>query len=312
MMCHAYFNGAVAEDDLRQILKLQSAVRIHQTWARQNRTEANVRDWTQVEWRSTLAIIHDHNTPKGLHTSPADCSKRAHRVKKLHGMLPTLSYMKHWRPDLYHTDICRRCELEKEDTCHLWHCPETMDEQKRKWQETIEGMNTIGNRVWRAAKKEWEEEKKKWEEKQGKRPPAERGKAFSRRPPTFKDAQPDQIWETLEVLASGASAIRNGNMDLDLDSGMEIDVMADWKVQDLYHGLTPKALASNWKRLHATSSKIAAYMAGRFVEMIEGIGKTEIWNKRCEVTIEWERGQGITTKKKRDRTRQEDAQRQNG
>ncbi|KAF9368639.1 hypothetical protein BGX21_006453, partial [Mortierella sp. AD011] len=25
MMCHAYFNGAVAEDDLRQILKLQSA-----------------------------------------------------------------------------------------------------------------------------------------------------------------------------------------------------------------------------------------------------------------------------------------------
>ncbi|KAG0000448.1 hypothetical protein BGZ79_005918 [Entomortierella chlamydospora] len=108
------------------------------------------------------------------------------------------------------------------------------------------------------------------------------------------------------------SAIRNGNMDLGPDSGMEIDVMADWKVQDLYHGLTPRTLASKRKRLHPTSGKIAAYMAGRFVEMIEDIGKTEIWNKRCGVTIEWERGQGITPKKKRDRTRQTGEQRQNG
>jgi hypothetical protein len=208
-------------------------------------------------------------------------------------------------------DICRVCELEKEDTHHLWHCPVTLDEQKRKWQEAIEGMNTIGKRAWRTAKKDWEEEKKKWEDKQGKRPVAEREKTFSRRPPTFKDAQPEQIWETLEVLASGVSAIRNENMDLDSDPGMEIDVMADWKVQDLYHGLTPKTLASKWKRLYATSSKIAAYMAGRFVEMIEGIGKKDIWNKRCEVTIAWEREQGITTKKKRDRTRNEGEQRRN-
>ncbi|KAF9342135.1 hypothetical protein BGX26_008261, partial [Mortierella sp. AD094] len=167
------------------------------------------------------------------------------------------------------------------------------------------------SRAWRAAKKDWENEKKKWEERQGKRPAAEREKTFSRRSPTFKDAQPEQIWETLEILASDVSAIRNESMDLVSDSGIEIDVMTDWKVQDLYHGLTPRTLASKWKRLYATSSKIAAYMAGRFVDMIEGIGKTEIWNKRCEVTIEWERGQRITSKKKRDRTRNEDGQRRN-
>ncbi|KAG0013116.1 hypothetical protein BGZ80_011282, partial [Entomortierella chlamydospora] len=70
-------------------------------------------------------------------------------------------------------------------------------------------------------------------------------------------------------------------------------------------------LASKRKRLYVTSSKVAAYMASRSVEMIKGIGKTEIWNTRCEVTIEWERGQEITPKKKRDRTRNEGAQRHN-
>ncbi|KAF9397644.1 hypothetical protein BGX21_008641 [Mortierella sp. AD011] len=41
--------------------------------------------------------------------------------------------------------------------------------------------------------------------------------------------------------------------------------------------------------------------------MVEGIGKTGVWNKRCEVIIEWERGQGIAPKKERDHTRNEGA-----
>ena len=95
MLCHARFNGADMEDDLRRVLKRQSAVRTNARWASQNRTVENIKDWKTVDWKATLHIIHNGNSPRGLFTSPADCSKRAHRTKKLHGMLPTLAYMAH-------------------------------------------------------------------------------------------------------------------------------------------------------------------------------------------------------------------------
>ncbi|KAG0283535.1 hypothetical protein BGZ98_006295, partial [Dissophora globulifera] len=107
MHCHASFNGAPAEDDLRQMIKLQSTARTHHTWVAQNRTQEHIKDWTAIDWKATMAIVHDNQPPKGLFTSVSDCSKRAHRVKKLHGMLPTQSYMRHWRPDLYQDDTCR-------------------------------------------------------------------------------------------------------------------------------------------------------------------------------------------------------------
>ncbi|KAF8963192.1 hypothetical protein BGZ46_001035 [Entomortierella lignicola] len=186
-----------------------------------------------------------------------------------------------------------------------------MDEQKKRWQEAIENLESIGTRAWRAAWKDWDKEKKAWEEKQSKRPMAEREKAFKRSAPTFKAVEPMKLWEALEVMVDGVDHIRNDNLDGDSDSSMALNVMADWTVQDLYHGLTPKVLASKLKRLYTTTRKIATYMAGRFVETIEGIGKSEIWKRRCEITIEWEREQGITTKDKRSRPRNDGEHRRN-
>ncbi|KAF9342149.1 hypothetical protein BGX34_008684 [Mortierella sp. NVP85] len=80
---------------------------------------------------------------------------------------------------------------------------------------------------------------------------------------------------------------------------IEMDIAAEWTVQDLYHGLTPKALTAKWKKLCQTSTKIATYMAYRFVSKIEEIGKKKIWLERCKVTIEWEKEQGITSVRKR-------------
>ncbi|KAK3825940.1 MAG: hypothetical protein J3Q66DRAFT_385032 [Benniella sp.] len=303
MPCHAYFNNTTVEDDLRQLLKLQSVARNHQTWIRQNRTQKNIRDWTQVEWRSSLAIIHDRNAPKGLFTSMADCHNRAHRVKKLHGMLPTLTYMKHWKPDLYAEDTCRRCLEEPEDTNHIWRCPATMDDQKKKWQETLEGMNDIGHRVWTQARKAWEREKKQWEDNQSKHP-AEARRPFLRIEPSFSKARVDHMWDVMETTFSGATVIRDkatqGDMTDDNDlHDIEVDVAAEWTVQDLYHGLTPKALTAKWKKLCRTSTKIATYMAYRFISKIEEIGKKKIWLERCKITIEWEKEQGITSVRKR-------------
>ena len=105
-------------------------------------------------------IIHDGNTPRGLFTSPADCRKRAHRVKKIHGMLPTLSEMKKRRPDLYNTDICRRCQLEQEDTQHLWRCEMSMEKQLSGWTRAVENINIDGRRAFAKELRQWKDEQR--------------------------------------------------------------------------------------------------------------------------------------------------------
>ncbi|KAG0198069.1 hypothetical protein BGX28_008433, partial [Mortierella sp. GBA30] len=114
---------------------------MHHKWVGQNRTREHIRDWTKVDWTATLAIVHDNNQPMSLYTSPVDCSRRAHKIKKLHGMLPTLTVMKKRKPDLYEEDSCRRCYDEDptpETEDHLWDCPGSMKVQRDGWVEEIE------------------------------------------------------------------------------------------------------------------------------------------------------------------------------
>ena len=40
-------------------------------------------------------------------------------------------------------------------------------------------------------------------------------------------------------------------------------------------------------------------MAARFVGMVEDFGRVQIWNARCEATIDWEKSIGITPASKR-------------
>jgi hypothetical protein len=292
MHCHATFNNAPAEDDLRQTLKLQTAARTHQVWLAQNRTQEHIKDWTAIDWSATMAIVHDRNPPKALYTSVADCQKRAHRMKKLHGMLPTQSYMKHWQPDLYTTDTCRVCEQEREDTAHLWQCPATRDTQHEIWTEAISNVNDIGMRKWRKDIKKWREEEAKAREK---------GRDTSRRnAPKFSSMEEDYIWNSLALEVSGVKEIqRNGGEDPEVEEDEEMEEIPVWSVQDIYHGLTPKSIGKTWKSVFETTQSIASYMAGRFVSAIEEAGRTEIWNKRCKVTVDWEKAHGISAMSKR-------------
>jgi hypothetical protein len=125
------------EDDLRQVLKLQTAARNYQHWAAQNRTKEFVPNLEEVEWRSTLEILHGGNMPRRLFTSPADCSKRAHRIKKLHGMLPTLEQMKQRKPELYLDSRCKVCNQQTETFRHIWVCEMTMETQRQGWQKCV-------------------------------------------------------------------------------------------------------------------------------------------------------------------------------
>lgn len=40
-------------------------------------------------------------------------------------------------------------------------------------------------------------------------------------------------------------------------------------------------------------------MAGRFIKAIENIGRVQLWNVRCKITVEWEKENGITSMSKR-------------
>ena len=212
----------------------------------------------------------------------------------MHGMLPTLSYMKRWRPDLYTTDVCRMCELEVENTHHLWRCEMTMDKQLDGWAQEVKNVNKIGKRTWRKECKEHEEREERAKEK---------GREKSkRRGPTFKEAPVDNIWDSLEIMIGGVSAIRSAREFSDADDEDESEGAEDgylWTVQDLYQGLTPMSMATKWARLFKTTKTISRYMAGRFVKAVEEFGRTEIWNKRCKVTVDWERELGITAVSKR-------------
>jgi ribonuclease HI len=268
LTCHALFNNRVVEDDLRQLLKRQSAVRTNALWSRQNRTEKYIPRWQEVDWKATLHIIHNGNTPRGLFTSTADCHKRAHKIKKMHGMLPTLSYMKQWRPDLYETDICRMCELDREDTEHLWKCSITDDKQLAGWKKAVESFKADGKRALAQERKVWEQQQQQAKE---------RGLAHGGHGPQFTPAPEAAIWRVLQSKFQGVTAIRKaGRVDAEpVEDGLGEDAI--WSVQNLYHGLTPKDLVQDCKRTFKTSMSIARYVAGRFVKAIEDVGKAEIW-----------------------------------
>ena len=206
--CHALYQGVAAEADLREVLKKQSTARIHQRWANQGRTKSWVKDYKEIEWRTTVAIIHNRQAPRGSFTSESDCRKRAHRIKKLHGMLPTMSYLKEWRPDLYTTNRCRVCRNAREDTRHIWTCKKTMHGQKDGWMEQIEKTEEIGRNVYLAKHKEWTTKKAK---------AAEDNSAFNKEEPTFEAASQEEMWDLLEATLEGARAIREAESDEEIE-----------------------------------------------------------------------------------------------
>ncbi len=299
MKCHAVFGGALVEDDLRQVLKKQSAARVHHKWANQGRTKAWIEAIDEVEWRTTLAIVHDRKNPRSLFTSTSDCSKRSHRIKKLHGMLPTRAYQHEWRPDLYEDSWCRVCEVSEEDTTHIWRCPETMESQREGWEEAMALVTNKGEQLWRRAKEKWRKDKKN---------ALDKGEEFKREEPRFWVVSVEDFWAMLEKAFRGAKNIRAQNL-LEDDLAKEEEEGEDlgalnwrkWTVVDAYHGLAPSRLTDKFKTLFGTSQAIASIMTDRFITLIEEYGRQGIWKPRCKKTVEWEKSVGITAVSKRAR-----------
>ncbi|GJJ74732.1 hypothetical protein EMPS_07090 [Entomortierella parvispora] len=131
--CH----GQQLESDFRQFLKQQTTIRRHQTWTAQNRVKRAISDLDDVEWRSALSIIHAKRPVHTFFSSRGDTTRRTQHIKKLHGMLPTLTVMQARYPDMYEDALCCRCGDAQEDNNHVWTCPNSVNQQRQIWEEAV-------------------------------------------------------------------------------------------------------------------------------------------------------------------------------
>ncbi|KAF9188786.1 hypothetical protein BGZ49_003907, partial [Haplosporangium sp. Z 27] len=78
--CHS----DLVELDLRQLLKQQTTIRRHHVWTTQRRVKMALGNIDDIEWRSTLSIVHDKRPVHTFFSNAKDTRARTHHIKKLH------------------------------------------------------------------------------------------------------------------------------------------------------------------------------------------------------------------------------------
>jgi len=278
---HCY--GDIVEIDLRQLLKQQSTIRYHQAWAAQRRVKRAIPDVEDVEWRSTLAFVHNRRAVFTFYSSSTDTRQRTHRIKKLHGMLPTLNSMQARQPDLYPTCLCRRCKLEEEDNEHVWNCPAAADITAAIWKE---GMVKIGDWGLQATNSYNAARKREYKRAVAKGRQMEKPVPIHWHPPL--DADHVRGFSSI----GGARAVHSGQPAPDREQNLK------WRVSDLLRGITPKSMLDEWSSVFRSPKSIVKTVLHKFVGYLEVQASELIWKTRCSATIAWELTQGITTKNK--------------
>ncbi|OAQ28675.1 hypothetical protein K457DRAFT_1832896 [Linnemannia elongata AG-77] len=243
--------GTTLEIDTRQALKMQTTRRWHQTWRSLKRHKRSIQDYDGTDWLGTLTIIHNNKPVHTFFSSQQDTRLRSHRIKKTHGMLPTMDALHARRPDLYKNDQCRQCHAMTEDKEHVWLCLESKEAHDEIWKD---GLGRID--FWGAiATKHYNRERKK-RRKEGETEPKEiEWVATSDRNEGYTG---DEKWTVCHILR-----------------GLVPKALAtEWA--KVFKEM-PKSVAEHVSRL--------------FCKFIEKEGREKIWKPRCERTVEWEKQQ---------------------
>ena len=111
--------GTTLDQDTRHVLKMQTTRRWHQEWRALKRTKRSIQDYKGIDWLGTLSIIHSNKPIHTFFSSQQDTRLRSHRIKNIHGMLPTMDTLHTRRPDLYEDEKYRRCNDTVEDNEHI-------------------------------------------------------------------------------------------------------------------------------------------------------------------------------------------------
>ncbi|KAF9920828.1 hypothetical protein BGZ67_000963, partial [Mortierella alpina] len=153
--------GTPIEMDVRQFLKQQTTIRHHQALLAQKTVKRAIPVFEEVEWRSTLSIIHDRRPVHTFFSSQSDTRNRTRRVKKLFGLLPTMNVMHARHPNLYEDTTCRVCEVHPEDNDHIWHCQETAEVQAAFLEEGVRLIDDWGKKAIAKANRNTQERYKR-------------------------------------------------------------------------------------------------------------------------------------------------------
>jgi hypothetical protein len=280
----ASFSKQLVEIDLRQLLKKQSTIRHHQEWVSQRRTKRAIKDVEDVEWRSTLRLVHNERSVHTFFSSVKDTRQRTHHIKKLHGALPTMNVMHARRPDLYPDSICCVCNFKREDNDHLWECRDTLETRGGIWKDALERINGWGVR---AVSKYNKKSKEKYEKEVAKGKAVEPAKQIVWRNPS------------IQRHARGMACIDGARMMLLGSEEAEQTESSNWNIKDLYRGITPLSLIENWTPIFGIPLSIAREVIHKFVGFLESEATERIWKPRCNATVEYERSRGITARSKK-------------
>ncbi|KAF9203867.1 hypothetical protein BGZ49_005946 [Haplosporangium sp. Z 27] len=275
----------LVEIDLRQLLKQQSTIRRHQAFTTQRRVKRALPDMSDIEWRSTLSIVHDKRAVHTFYSNAKDTRQRTHHLKKLLGMLPTLNSMYARHPNLYPDAICNVCDIQVEDNEHLWLCSALGDVHDDIWSDALGQIDKWGRNATNAYNKEM---LKLHERKYGK------GNTEIPSPKPIQWVCPD-----MDKHHQGLSSICGTQRLLRGDGFYDRAPDLQWNIAALYRGITPRSLIKEWSALFNTQKSIARTVIHKFVGYLESQATELIWKPRCSVTVAREKELGITAKQKK-------------
>ncbi|KAF9157430.1 hypothetical protein DFQ26_008729, partial [Actinomortierella ambigua] len=180
---------------------------------------------------------------------------RAHRIKKILGMLPTQNLMHARLPSAYADGYCRRCG-EEEDNNHIWTCHESKAAQENIW---------FGLDDKLAA---WTEDaiKKTNKPKKKRRGRANGGEAAASGPPSLNTRTRPTLLAITEALSNSIHGVSERLEEMISDRPYSTPPVHTWSVRDLYCGLTQLSLIDTLKNLLHTSQSIATKVAHKVVE----------------------------------------------
>ena len=282
----AYCHNIMIETDLRQQLKQQTTIRRHQAWTAQRRTKRALPHQDDIEWRSTLSIVHNKRPVHTFFSSAQDTRNRTHRIKKLHGMLPTLNVMRARRPDLYPDDVCCVCDIQGEDNNHLWICSAIGEAAKDTFEEALTMIDAWGRRATTQYNKEVQELYNRNRRS---------GKSNTNTPPQVPWHCPERAMHIRGLASIGGTRshfLGEGYYDRATD--------LRWTISDLYRGITPVSMIKEWAPLFASPLKVARTVIHKFVRRLETQATELIWKPRCKKTVSREKERGITVGQKKE------------
>jgi len=245
-------------------------------------------DSSDIHWQSTLDILHNKNNTGSFYTSPKDSSLRSHRVKKLCGVLPTQDIQHTHRPDIYTNALCPCCEDQEESNEHLWNCDAHIAAERRVWTQTIEAIpewvQLEEARLWRA----WAKERDRHMHNQ---------QPFTTAAPKLSTPSGRAVWTSLQHISG---AVDRAPWDLRrIALNVAEKALQQWKVADLYRGISPHSLTQVWSKLLKLNITTAQNLVHRFCRTFEERIRETVWLDRCNRQIPMEKEQGITQKMKK-------------